>query len=113
MGKNVVDKVNKLLQDGVKKTVTVETAVRKDSRAGKDGVVIATFKSEDDRKVILDHKKVLNDNAQFKSVRIFPDRPYEERVMHANMKALLGAFGKEDLVLRGNRIVKQQRQFPG
>ena len=104
---NIVDKVNSVIKDGVKESIAVVSAIRKESRKeGKDGVVIATFASNEDKQKVMSSKKKLAKSNQYKHVSIFHDRPYEQRVQNANMRALVDLVGKDKVAMKGDRIVR-------
>ena len=87
---NIVDKVNRIIKEGVKSEVVVKSATRKESRKeGKEGVVIATFSCEEDKQTVMDNKAKLARSEQYKHISIFHDRPYEQRVQRSNMKILI------------------------
>lgn len=100
--------VNALLRDGLKiRDVAVASAERKKSRKpGKLGVIIAKFKSKEDKEKVMKVKSKLKDNADLRSVVIFHDRPLEERIMEQNLKMITGCTANGKLKLRGRKVVR-------
>ena len=108
---NIVDKVNTVIKEGVGQDIKVQSATRKTSKQeGKDGVVIATFSTADDKEKVMDKKSSLAKSAQYKHVSIFHDRPYDQRMARANMKALVDTLGKDKLTMKGDRVLKNQKK---
>ena len=70
------------------------------------GVVIATFASNEDNQKVMSSKKKLAKCNQYKHVSFFHDRPYEQRVQHANIRALVDLVEKDKVAMKGDRIVK-------
>lgn len=100
-------KVNDLIKNGLNlQGVDIESAVKKDSPVeGREGIIIAKFKSEDDCRSALKKKSSLKDNQTFSNVFIEPDRTKEERVQIANLRSLAKAVGRDKVFVRGNRIL--------
>ena len=104
---NVLNKVNKLIKDGLKiSDVVCESAVRKGQNAQKSRVVIARFKSFEDKRKIMTQKKKLKDNLQYRDVFIHHDQPLAERVMADNFRTVLNALKQHGLAMRGSRVVQ-------
>ena len=103
---NIINKVNAVIREGVKQNVEVETAVRKASKKqGKPGVVIAKFKSAEDKRLVMEHKKVLSKSINHKNIGIDHERSADELLHQANMRVLTEAIGKNKVTLKGKRLV--------
>lgn len=107
-----VHKVNKLIKDGLKViNIEVEKAERKKSRDTKrPGVVIAKFKSFEDKKNVMLQKNRLNNNKQYSNVFINHDLSYSERRMSDNFRTVLGALRQHGLAVRGSRVVRMNER---
>ena len=70
-------------------------------------MIIATLKSNEDKKVIMSAKKTLKCHRSYSSVYINHDQTTEERRLAANMRTLVDAVKKGDsnLIVRGSRIL--------
>lgn len=78
-GENIVEKVNRVIKEGVKEDVKVEKAVRRKSKKeGKPGIVIATFTSMNEKEMVMKNKSKLSRSTNHKSVSIDHERSGEE-----------------------------------
>ncbi|KAH3784927.1 hypothetical protein DPMN_162999 [Dreissena polymorpha] len=106
---STVNKVNALIKNGFKVTgVVCDKAERKKNRdSTKPGVVIARFKSHKDKRKIMQQKSTLDNSQQYRDVFINHDVSLSERRMSDNFRTILGVLKKNDLVIRGSRVVKK------
>ena len=109
---NTLNKVNSLIKDGLKlngvECVTAERKKNRDSR--KSGVVIARFKTHDDKRKVMLQKKLLRDNRQYSGVFINHDQSLAERRMSDSFRSILGVLKNNNLVIRGSRVVRVNQQ---
>jgi hypothetical protein len=105
-GENVLSKVNGLLKDGLKiRDVHFKSAERKVSRNQlKPGVIIAECESADDKRRILESKRILKDSRNFKDVFIEHDIPASQRILNANLRTIINTLGNNQLELRGSIV---------
>ena len=80
--------MNSVIRTGLNiRNVSVRKTERKVSRSpSKPGVVIATFKSNEDKKTVMSEKAKLKKNRQFQDVFIHHDESREQRVMAHNFR---------------------------
>lgn len=111
---NLSNKVNSVIKDGLSvRNVAVKTVVRKQSKIqSKPGVIIASFKSVEDKRKVMVEKSKLRDSRQYRDVYIHHDQSHEQRIMASNFKTVLSALNDNDvnLALRGSRIVRRDQQ---
>ena len=107
------DKVNNVIRTGLKiRNITVRKAERKVSRSpSKPGVVIASFRSAEDKRNVMAEKSKLKDNTQFQDVFIQHDESREQRVMASNFRTMLQAMNNNDtnVSVRGHRVICMPR----
>ncbi len=106
-------KVNQLIRDGLKLGhVSVASAERKIAQEGnsRPGVVIATLKSNADKKKVMTSKRELRNHKSYSSVYINHDQHKSERIMADNFRAILSALKKGDtnLSVQGSRVVRNE-----
>ena len=72
-------------------------------------MIIASFRSQEDKDKIMENKSKLSKSKKpyLRAVSIFQDKPYEQRMMQANMKVIADTVGKDKIHMRGSRL------FPG
>ena len=100
---NVKDEVNELLRDGLKlRDVAVESAKRKTNNGNesKHGVIVAKFKSKDDKHRVMKNKNKLKDSKRYENVFIEHDIPKHQRVLNANSRTIV----KSDLQFEGSKL---------
>ena len=112
-GENVTDKVNDLVRNTLKiQNLEVESAERKRSfNERKTGVIIATFKSKEDKEKVMKGKSGLGRSRQYKTVYIDHDKSPEQRRNEANLRLLVNTVAKDSLHIKGSRIVKKNNQL--
>ena len=95
---NLNSKVNSVLKDGLQtRNVSIKSTVRKVSKSpSKPGVVIASFKSREDKRKVKAEKANLKDSRQYRDVFIHHDQSREQRLMTSNFKAVLDALNRND-----------------
>ena len=78
------------------------------------GVVIATFRSSEDKEKVMKAKNRLR-SSTYKHVFIHNDLPKEERMMNSNLRAIVDAVnhGNSKLSVRGGRVVKNTEHSDG
>ncbi|KAH3848896.1 hypothetical protein DPMN_091279 [Dreissena polymorpha] len=106
-GENTKSKVDKLIKDGLKiKNVTCLNAERKPNRSNsnKPGFVIATMRSQDDKKQVLTNKSDLKDNRQYEDVFIGHDQTAVERKINENFR-IFRALKNNDIQIQSTRGV--------
>ena len=105
-----LNKVNKLLRDGLKlKTVKITKCERKPSKSKKPGVIVATIDTVDQKQEIMKVKNILKKTTDFKDVYLENDRAFSTRVNESNMFTVLKELGKanEYFVSGSGRILKK------
>jgi len=106
---NVPNRVNALLRDGMKlRSVTVDTAVRKRSSNNKPGVIVASFRSAEDKQSAMSAKNKLKQNQQYERVYVDHDQSRGDRLLADNFRTILVALKHNDtnLCVRGSRVVR-------
>ena len=90
---NLKDKVNTLISSGLKvNDVKVKEVERKATEnSTRPGVVIANFKTVDDKKKIMASKSSLKNSRQYSNVFVENDQSREERLMARNFRTLVAA----------------------
>ena len=77
---NVKNEVNKIIKDGKGIfDVEVSSAERRVSAENKPGVIIATFKSIEDKKKVMEKKKNLKTKQNFSNIFIHHDQSRDQR----------------------------------
>ena len=101
--------MNKIIKDGIGIfDVEVSSAERRVSAENKPGVIIATFKSIEDKKKVMEKKKNLKTKQNFSNIFIHHDQSRDQRKNSKNLRVLVDAIktGKTDkLSVRGTAIV--------
>ena len=71
-------------------------------------MVIASFRSTEDKKKVMSEKSYLKENRHFQNVYIQHDESREQRLMSNNFRTMLNALSNNDTdwSLRGSRIVR-------
>ena len=109
VSENITEKVNNLIKNHIKVSdVTVSEANRLDSGSdSRPGVVIATFRSSEEKEKVMKAKHRLR-SSTYKNVFIHNDLPKEERMMNSSLRAIVDAVnhGNSKLSVRGGRVVK-------
>ena len=110
VNENLNGKVDTLIKDALKvRDVKVLSTERKGSE-NKDnpGVVIAKFRSSEDKKKVMSAKNKLKDNRQYPNVFIHHDQSREERLMASNLRKLVNAVKgiDTDISVRGSRVIQ-------
>jgi len=108
---NVVNKVNSLIRDGLKVSdVTCASAERKKSpNSSKPGVIIARFKSHDDKRKVMAEKSKLKGHRQFDGVFLHHDQSHADRMMSSNFRTIISALNRSDLSVNGSRVIHKPR----
>ncbi|VDI69043.1 Hypothetical predicted protein [Mytilus galloprovincialis] len=107
---NLKLKVAALFTEGLKiariGTFNVE---RKINKSGRDGVVVVSCKSRDDRESILSAKNKLKVSRQYSNIYIHPDMTLQQRIESENMRVLAKTLKSvnPDLRVRGSRLVDE------
>ncbi|CAG2243151.1 unnamed protein product [Mytilus edulis] len=107
---NTKFKVAALFTEGLKiariGTFNVE---RKINKSGRDGVVVVSCKSRDDRESILSAKNKLKVSRQYSNIYIHPDMTLQQRIESENMIVLAKTLKSvnPDLRVRGSRLVDE------
>lgn len=107
---NLKLKVAALFTEGLKLarigTFNVE---RKINKSGRDGVVVVSCKSRDDRESILSAKNKLKVSRQYSNIYIHPDMTLQQRIESENMRVLAKTLKSvnPDLRVRGSRLVDE------
>lgn len=110
---NTSAKVNTLIRDGLKVSdVTCISVERKKSSSSKPGIVIAKFKSHDDKRKVMVKKSSLGDSRQYRDVFIHHDQSHIDRIMANNFRTILSAMKQHDFTMRGSRIVRVNGDRP-
>lgn len=88
---------------------------KKSNNDSRSGVIIVSFESSDDRRKVVEAKRVLKDSRNYKNVFIDFDIPKVQRVMNANLRNIVRTIGQDKPEIRGSRIqVKHyERQASG
>ena len=89
-----VNKANTLFLDGLKLTsVKVTAAERKHTRDGKQGIIIATVVTAEQKSSVMQRKKNLRNTKHYESVYLEDKRPSDQRLTKSNMRTLLRTCG--------------------
>ena len=107
LNENLDEKINVLIKDSLSvKNISVACSDRKTSkRPTVPGVVIAKFKSTEDKSKIMAAKPQLKNSRQHSNVYINHDQSLQERKSASNLKAIVDAVNRGDkLSLRGSRV---------
>ena len=109
--RSTVSSVQSLLRDGLKLAkINVTSAVRKDDRDGKPGLIVADIETIEQKHQILKSKKLLKGNKKYPDVYIDNDLPIEVRQTEASLRTLVKEMGKEKkYFVRGTRLIKNTR----
>ena len=117
--KNVTDTVNGIIRDGLKlRDIEVVKAERKlsDRQQGHDSrppVILASFKSTEDKRIVMSNKKKLKDDRnKHKRVFIHNDQTKAERIQRANFQTILDFLQKiesRNLQMRGSSVIRGHR----
>ncbi|CAC5385805.1 unnamed protein product [Mytilus coruscus] len=112
-GENVFNKVNALIKDGLHlKDVKVVSADRKKSyKEGKYGVVVAVFKSMNDKRKVMHKKRDLKDSRNFKDIFIENDLSKSQRILNNNLRNIVNAIGENRLEIKGGRVRTRESRF--
>lgn len=105
-----MNKVNKLLRDGLKlKNIKVTQCERKSSRGQKPGIIVATMENAEQKHEVMRKKSHLKNTSNYKKVYIENDRSLESRVNESNMFTVLKELGKANnyFVSSNGRILKK------
>ena len=107
---NIMNKVDALIKDGLRlRNISCEKAVRKTARGdNRNGVIIATCESADDKKEIMRNKSKLKERRQYEAVYIEHDRTLSESNQISNLRKLVTAVGGDRLRVQGSRVVFAQ-----
>ncbi|MES9882444.1 MAG: hypothetical protein ABW185_16360, partial [Sedimenticola sp.] len=106
---NLDNKVNMLIKDAlhVNNTTVLRTERKKFDNSPKPGVVIATFRSIDDKQRVMDKKASLKCNRQYDRVFIHHDQSREERLALNNFRTVIDAMNSNERIsIHGNRVVR-------
>lgn len=106
---NVMNKVHKLLRDGLRLNLSVAAAERKHAFKGGNGLVIVTLKSKDEKQRLMDCKSKLQTSKIYNRVFIDHDKSKQKRDNEANLRAIVKAVGNNQLQVRGSRILASSR----
>ena len=110
VNENLNGKVDTLIKDALKvRDVKVIATERKGTEnRNNPGVVIARFRSSEDKKKVMLAKNKLKDNRQYPNVFIHHDQSREERLMASNLRKLVNAVkgGDTDISVRGSRVIQ-------
>ena len=108
---NTMDKVNKLIKDGLKVAdVECYQALRKGHNTNTHRVIVSSFRSSEDKRKVMVDKKNLKNSDMYKTVYIHHDQSVTERVMSENFRTVLQALKQHGLVMRGQHVVQQDRR---
>jgi hypothetical protein len=113
VGENTSESVNTFIKDGLKlANVKVIKAERKSTHGDgrRPGIVVATCKSNDDKRQIMISKRQLKDSEVYKDVYVEHDQSRTERVQRSNMNTIIHALGRGELAMRGERVVSVREQ---
>ena len=77
-----------------------------DSALKNKGLIVAHFKSHEDKHRVMLQKKKLSESRQYNKVFINHDQPLVVRQMANNFRTVLGALQQHGLVVRGSRVLK-------
>ena len=117
VNENLNNKVNSLIREGLDiRDVSVSSTERKLSRVqSKPGVVIATFKSAEDKRKVMSEKSKLKNSRRYERVFIQHDQMREQRLLNGNFRAVIGALNREGskFALRGTRVVRTEQADQG
>ena len=117
VNENLNNKINSLIREGLDiRDVSVSSTERKLSRVqSKPGVVIATFKSAEDKRKIMSKKSKLKNSRRCERVFIQHDQTHEQRLLNSNFRAVIGALNRESskFALRGTRLVRTEQADQG
>ena len=105
-----MNKVNKLLRDGLKlKNIKLTQCERKSSRGQKPGIIVATMENAEQKHEVMRKKSHLKNTSNYKKVYIENDRSLESRVNESNMFTVLKELGKANnyFVSSNGRILKK------
>ena len=93
VNENLNNKVNSLLREGLDiRDVSVSSTERKLSRVqSKPGLVIATFKSAEDKRNFLSEESKLKNSRRYERIFIQHDQTREQRLLNGNFRAVIGA----------------------
>ena len=112
-----LNKVNKLLRDGLKlKAVKVTSCERKQARGQKPGqkpgLIVAKIQNAEQKQTIMNVKNSLKNTSDYKDVYIEHDRSFSTRVNESNMFTVLKELGKaKDYYVTSNgRILKKNEK---
>ena len=113
---NVTDTVNGIIRDGLTlRDIEVVKAERKlsDRQQGHDSrppVIVASFKSTEDKHTVMSNKKKLNDDRnKHKRVFLHNDQTKAERIQRANFQTILDFLQKNEsrnLQMRGLHVIR-------
>ena len=108
---NTTHKVNTLIRNGLKITnVCCVSAERKSTQNGRSGLVIAKFKSHEDKRKVRDAKKYLKGNHQYAHIFINHDQLYADRLMTSNFRNILNVIQSDELSMKGSRVVFSRQE---
>ena len=107
---NLNSKVNALIKNGLNiRDVSVSNTERKESRVqSRPGVVIATFKSADDKRKVMSEKSKLKNSRHYDKVFIQHDQTREQRLLAGNFRTVINAIngGTSNVSFRGMLVVR-------
>ena len=105
---NTVAEVNCLIKDGLKiRDITVESATRKNSNKNgenKPGIVVAKFKSKEEKTTVMKNKNKLKDSRRYSNVFLEHDIPRHQRMLNANIRTIVKTLGRQELEFDGARV---------
>ena len=104
---NTMAEVKCLIKDGLKiRDITVESAIRKSNNSGesKPGIVIAKFKSKDEKSTVMKSKNKLKDSRRYSKVFLEHDLPRHQRMLNANIRTIVKTLGRQELEFDGTRV---------
>lgn len=102
---DVKQRVNNVINDGLKLRITIETAVRKVNRINsKPGLIVATCKYTEDKDAIMKRKKDLKNSRRYENVFIENDIPPHQRKLNSNLRAIVNTLGQDKLYFKGSRV---------
>jgi len=103
---NTKERIENFIDNELKIRVSVQSAERKPARYEHDnGVIIVTFKSQNDKQSVMKAKRVLKNSRRYNNVYIENDMSPSERNNVNNLKTIASMLGNDKVYVRGSRLI--------
>ncbi|CAC5390418.1 unnamed protein product [Mytilus coruscus] len=105
--------MNALIKDGLhlKDVKAVSADRKKRNKEGKYGVVIAVFKSMNDKRKVMDKMRDLKDSRNLKEIFIENDLSKSQRILNNNLRNIVNETGENRLEIKGGRVRTRESKF--